>query len=285
MRWTRITGVLGVALVACNRASTPDLHRFVRAEDEDFARAYVDSVRLERIDYAMSELSPVLAGMPNVRDSLIWLSRRMPHGVLDSVHLIGAYRFRNSSMDRSELTYEYHSAGGWGVASVGVLNEDGRRWVDDFHSQALARTLEAVNAFTLRDKSFGHFLMLGLMVVCLAAAFGSAVVALFTPMKRRWAWALLSLVGTGTFAFNWTTGQGRLMFLNVLLFDAGVMKAGSAAPWVLQVAFPVGALLTLRRVRTARRPPAPVVAATPPAEAAPVEAVAPAMDAPNESGT
>lgn len=263
MRWTRVTGVVGIALVACSGPGTPDWHRFVRVEDEDFARAYLDSVRFERIDYAVSELSPVLAGMPNVRDSVISLSRQMPHGALDSVHLIGVSRFRTSSVDRSELTYEYHSPGGWGAASVGVRNENGQRFIDDFHAQALARSLEAINAFTLRDKSFGHYLMIGLMVVCIVAAFGSAIVALFTPMKRRWAWALLALVGAGTFAFNWTTGQGRLMLLNLLLFDAAVTKAGPAAPWVLQVAFPVGALMTLRHARAARHAPAPAVAVTP----------------------
>ena len=268
MSWTRISGVLGIALVACNGGGTPDWHRFVRAEDEDFARAYFDSVRFERIDYAVGELSPVLAGMTGVRDSLLALARYLPQGPLDSVHLIGASRFRSPSTDRSELAYEYHSARGWGVASIMVLNEEGRRSINGFHADSLPRPLEVTNAFTLRDKSFGHYLMIGLMVVSVVVGFGSAIVALFTPMKRRWAWALLALVGAGTFAFNWTTGQGRLLLLNLLFFDAAFAKGGPAAPWVLQVAFPIGAVLTLRHVRSARHAPAP--------------APAPATEAPRE---
>lgn len=283
MSWTRTVAVLGVALVGCRGGTTPDLHRFVRAEDEDFARGYVDSVRFERIDYAMTEVSPALAQMPGLRDSLISLGRQMPEGPLDSVHLIGVNRFQSSSMDRSELAYEYHSAKGWGVASISVLTQDGRRSINGLHAEALPRPLEVTNAFTLRDRSFGHYLMIGLMALCVVTAFGSAVYALFTPMKRRWAWALLALVGAGTFAFNWTTGQGQLFLLNLLFFDAAVMKGGPAAPWVLQVAFPIGALLTLRRVRNARHTPAPAVAMAPSAAVTPIEPPAPATDVPNES--
>lgn len=273
-----MVGVVGVALAACG-GDTPDWHRFVPAETEEFGRAYFDSVRFERIDYAVSKLSPALAQVPGVRDSLVSLAAHLPHGPLDSVHLIGASRFRSSSMDRSELSYEYHSANGWGAADIVILSESGLHFIHGMHTDTLPRALEVTNAFTLRDKSFGHYLMMGMMIVCVVAAFGSAVVALVTPMKRRWAWALLALVGAGTFAFNWTTGQGRLMLLNLLLFDAAFAKAGPAAPWVLQIAFPVGALMTLQRVRSARHAPAPAVAV------APVEPVAPTTDVPSEQGT
>jgi len=268
----RIVGALAIsiALSACSGGGGPlAWQRFVRAEDEEFARAYFDSVRFERIDYAVGELSPVLAGMPGVRDSLLSLSRRIPHGSLDAVHVIGANRFTQSSTDRSQLLYEFHSVSGWGVASVAVLNQDGRRSIEGLHAEALPRPLEETNAFTVRDKSIGHYLMLGLVTVCLVLALGSAIVALFTPMKRRWAWALLALVGTGTFAFNWTTGQGQLLLFTLLLFDTAVVKAAPAAPWVLKVAFPIGALLTLRRVQRVRHAPALVAA--------------PAADMPNAS--
>lgn len=98
-------------------------------------------------------------------------------------------------------------------------------------------------------------------------------------MKRRWAWALLALVGAGTFAFNWTTGQGRLLLLNLLFFDAALTKTGPAAPWILQVAFPIGALLTLRRIRSARHAPAT------PATVEPVDAIAPATEMAGEGAS
>jgi hypothetical protein len=279
MRWTSVVAAIGVGLVACAGGGTPDWHRFVRPQDEEFARAYFDSVRFERIDYAVSELSPVLAQMSGVRDSVVSLARQLPHGPLDSVHLIGVNRFTSSSTDRSELSYEYHSANGWGATSIVVLNEEGRRVIHGMHAEVLPRSLEATNTFTLRDKSVGHYLMIGLVIVCVIVCFGSAVIALFTPMKRRWAWALLALVGAGTFAFNWTTGQGQLGLLNLLLFDAAYGKGGPASPWILQVAFPIGALLTLRRVRSVRHAPAPVLVTTEDVTPAPpVEPIAPATD-------
>jgi hypothetical protein len=283
MSWIRIVvAVAAVALAACG-GGTPNWHRFVPAETEEFGRAYFDSVRFQRIDYAVSKLSPALAQVPGVRDSLVSLAALLPHGPLDSVHLIGANRFRSSSIDRSELSYEYHSASGWGVAGIVILSESGLHFIHGMHADTLSRSLEATNAFTLRAKSFGHYLMIGLMIASVGMAFGTAVLALFTPMKHRWAWALLALVGAGTFAFNWTTGEGRLGLLNLLFFDAAYMKGGPAAPWVLQVAFPVGALMTLRRVRSARQAPAPAPAVVAePARA--VEPIAPATEMPNDPG-
>lgn len=278
MRWTRIVvGVVGIALAACG-GGTPDWHRFVPAETEEFGRAYFDSVRFERIDYAVSKLSPALAQVPGVRDSLVLLAAHLPHGPLDSVHLIGANRFTSSALDRSELSYEYHSAKGWGVAGIVILSESGLHFIHGMHADTLSRPLEVTNAFTFRDKSLGHYLMIGLMVGCVVAAFGTAAYALFTPIKRRWAWALLALVGAGTFAFNWTTGQGQLMLLKLLLFDTAVTKGGPAGPWVLQVAFPVGALMTLRRVRNGRHATAPATAVAP----TPVQPAPPVLDEPNE---
>jgi len=270
MRWTSVVPLLG--LVACGGGGTPDWHRFVRPEDETFALAYFDSVRFERFDYAVRELSPLLAGIPGVRDSLVSVARLLPHGALDSMHLIGVNRFTSSSIDRSDLSYEYHSANGWGAASIVVLVQDGQRLVHGFRAEPLSRPLEATNAFTLHDKGLGHYLMIGFMIVCVATAFGSAVIALFTPMKRRWAWALLALVGAGTFGFNWSTGQGQVALVHLLLFDAAFVKRGPAAPWILQVAFPIGAILTLRHVRSARQTPTRPAELPPPATPASTEA-------------
>lgn len=230
------------------------LYRIVSKEDDAYARAYFDSVRAGRIDYAMSRLSPKAYAIPGVRDSIVALGRYLPAGPLDSMHLIGANRFRTASVDRTNFTYEYHSAEGWGAASVTVVGELGIRYVDAISLTKLERSLEDANSFTFHGKTAGHYLILALLTVCVGASFSVAILALRTPMPRRWLWALLALVGVTSLWFNWTNGAAGLELLTVHLFGGASVRAGPAAPWILKVFFPIGALMTWRRIQQARQP-------------------------------
>jgi len=252
--------VLG-PLAACG-SSDDMLYRIVSKEDDAYARAYFDSLRGGRIEYALSRLSPKTYAIPGVRDSLVALWKYLPTGPLDSMHLIGANRFTNSSVDRTNFSYEYHSAEGWGAASVTVVGEEGIRYVEAIGANKLKRSFEDANALTLRGKSAGHYLILALLIVCVGASFCVAFLALRTPMPRRWLWALLALVGVSGVAFNWTNGATGIELLTVQLFGGAASRAGAAAPWILKASFPIGALMTWRRIQQARQP-APT-SATPP---------------------
>ena len=252
-----------VALILMGGCSwDSSLSRFVRKDDDAFARAYFDSVRTGRIDYALAAFGPRADSLPGARDSLVRLASILPTGPLDSVHVIGANRFTSPTVDESSLTYEYHSMQGWGVVAIAIVGPPNARLIQAIRANRLTESLEQSNAFTLRGKSAGHCLMLLMLMVCLGSAVWVAALALRTKMKRRWAWALLALLGAGTVMFNWTTGQVGFVLLKFLLLDAALGRTAPAGPWVLQAAFPVGAIMTWRRVQQARGPaPAPIAPA------------------------
>lgn len=245
--------------------------RFVRPQDDIFARAFFDSVRFARLDYAVQRLSPALWQQHGVRDSLARVAAFLPHGSLDSMHLVGAFRYRNDSSEQSSLTYEYHSAQGWGATTINILHQQGIHYVFGIHADTMHQSLEALNVFRLRGKSAGHYLMLLMLVACAGTAITAAVRTLRTPMPRRWLWVLFSLVGTSTFAFNWTTGQVGFSLLTVRLFVVGFAQGVASTPWILSVSFPIGALLAIRRVQQARTTlPAAAVPVSVPPDALPV---------------
>lgn len=254
--WLRRLLVVAIVLgpLAACFSSGDTLSRIVSPEDDAFAHTYFDSVRAGRVEFAVSVLSPRVAAFPGVRDSIVALSKYLPAGPIDSMHLVGAFRFKSSSVDRTNFTYEYHSSAGWGAASVVVARELGIRYVDAINANRLKRSFEDANAFTLRGKSAGHYLILALLIVCVGASFSVAILALRTPMPRRWLWALLALVGVSGLTFNWTTGEAGVQLLTVQLFGGAVMRAGPAGPWFLKAAFPIGALMTWRRIQQARQP-------------------------------
>jgi hypothetical protein len=261
MKSRRISQVvwLVVAYVLCGCGPNTGLLRFVRPDDDTLARAYFDSLRAGRIDYALAALGPQAASIPGARDSLVRLAANLPTGPLDSLHVIGANRFSSPTLERSNLTYEYHSAQGWGAVAIAITGDSSGRSVEGVRAIRLTESLEQSNAFSFRGKSVGHYLMFALVLGCLTIAVSVAVRAFRTSMKRRWAWTLLALVGTGTVSFNWTTGQVGFGLLGVLFLDAAFGQRAPAAPWILQAAFPIGALMTWRRIQQARNPaPSPV---------------------------
>jgi len=76
-------------------------------------------------------------------------------------------------------------------------------------------------------------------------------------MPRRWLWVVASLIATPTFFINWTTGKVGFSNGWFLLFGGAASSAGSAAPWIVSFALPIGAgiaYLKVRRWREATHP-------------------------------
>src|SRR6266581_3491196 len=85
--------------------------------------------------------------------------------------------------------------------------------------------------------------------LALTFGLGTAVRAYRSPIRRRWLWILISLLGAPVTTMNWTTGEIATRALTVQLLNVGVVRPGPTAPWFLSVAFPIGAFLFLNRRR------------------------------------
>lgn len=68
-------------------------------------------------------------------------------------------------------------------------------------------------------------------------------------MPRRWGWVAMALLGYGTFAMNWSTGEWSYNLLSVRLLGAGYTRAGLYAPYVFAFSIPLGSALALERYR------------------------------------
>jgi uncharacterized membrane protein (DUF441 family) len=99
-------------------------------------------------------------------------------------------------------------------------------------------------------------------VLVLATVLTSAVVALRTPLRRRWVWVIISLLGAPGLTLNWETSQLQSRVIIFQVLGVGFSKrVAPGAPWRLSVAFPLGAVLFLARRRNlVRRDSASAVA-------------------------
>ncbi len=283
-----------LALVAASACGGPDIQRFVPADADRFARGYLELLRLGRVDEARSQLSAELQ-TPAVDSALhqvalILASPRPP----DSLHVIGANTSVVFGGGRNvNLTYELRVGGRWVVANVSTHQVGSMRVVNGIHAIPVEQSLERANAFTLSGKSPAHYGVLLWALVNLGVVVLAIVRVARAQLRRKWAWILLALVAATTFSLNWTTGETSFSFLNVLFLGFAFAKTGPAAPWIMSVGVPLGALLSLRKAAhpeaavfgVGRREPKPVEPVPPPApEHSPEEWVLRALGTADDAG-
>jgi hypothetical protein len=257
-RLTHLLPLLLALLGACSGEQV--LSSMVSEEDDAYARAYLAAI--ERADTAalLRDVDPLLRDETTdaqfARMMAVFRDRRMV-----SAEVIGVQRNTVNGVPHVNLSYELRLTRGWAVANVATRVEGGKRLVEGASVSELDRPLREMNAFRLTGKPMGHYVVLAMAAVVPALMLVALFLLYRMDLKRRWAWALATVVGLGQFSFNWSTGDATFNPVNLQIFGSGWYRAGSVAPVVLAVSFPVAALwiigLYLQRGRYVRQPAAP----------------------------
>lgn len=242
-----IVPALVLLLSACSQERA--LRMLATPAADSVAREFIQQLR--RGDPAAARrLSPELLRLEGVQDSLRNITRLFPRGPVMETELVGAQVFGQQGLTTRRLVYQEHSAGGWALVQVAIL-EDGMkyRYVGAVNVTQIQGPLQDANGFTHAGTGPLHWIMLALMAGVLLFCVVTAVRVARTPMPRRWLWALLALLAGGKLTLNWTTGDFSVMPINIQLLGAGAMRNGLAGPWLLTVAVPLGAIMALRKRR------------------------------------
>lgn len=235
-------------LGACSQEA--ELKRLTPPEHDRLAREFLAAVRRDDSVSILRQVTPTLRLA--FRDSLRAIVSLLPAGSVDTLRQVGVTRASKHGKYGTALVYELHTPAGWGLATVDILEEDGIRSVSGFSAERLPGSIESTSGFSLSGKSPAHFLVLLLALGCAGLSIVAAVLVAKEKIPRRWLWALFALLGVAPVTLNWATGEVSFQLLSVLLFSAGAVRPGLGGPWLVSVAFPIGAIAALQRVRRAR---------------------------------
>ena len=245
----RFVPFITVAACATDLATFADKH--TTAAERAFPRTYLQLLADAQLDSAFSLLAPELRS-DTARSALSQVSALLQEARLDSMRLIGV-NIASMGGDRRtvNLTYEMPAAtGGWLVSNVAARYAGSSLSVTGFSAYPVNDQLERLNKFTLSGRSPIHYLWLTL---ALMIPIGAITVAVYVGrahgMPRRWLWVIASLIATPTFFINWTTGEVGMRAVSLLLFGGAATRTGSAAPWIVSFALPVGALVAYVKAR------------------------------------
>jgi len=234
--------------IACGDVR-PFMARLTPPEDDRVAREFLAAARANDSAKIFQLSAPATRDIPDFRDTVSAVFAHLPAGVVDTIRQVGVNINISQKGRVSSLTYEVHTGAGWGLANFDVRGDDKMRRVFGFHVSRIDSSLEEQNGFQAGARHPVRVLVLALAIGVAAFCIWVAVAAVRSRIKRRWLWALFALLGVAPFVLNWSTGDVAFRLLQVLILSAGFEGSPPFGPWLVSVAFPVGAIATLYRIR------------------------------------
>ncbi len=227
------------------------MNKITPPEDDALARELIAALLREDSAFIIQKMDKRALG-ETPGESLKLLYEYIDHAPIRSVELVGFNMAWSSKRRESRLLYQLEFPRSWYTAELAIVSDDGRQKVIRFHLNRMTASLAETNRFTFRGKGAIHYVILlnviGLPVFILYAL----IQCVRTRIKRKWLWIPFILIGIGEVTANWTTGQIRLQPLAVHLLGAGFARWGLYGPWMVSVAFPLGAVLFLKKRRKLR---------------------------------
>lgn len=227
------------------------IQRFTPRDADERAREYLALFQRNQVDSAYSRLYPRLADSSAHAD-LGKIANYLRGKQFDTTRVIGAQTNTINAVRHVNLTYELHSNSGWALANVATVDSAGTWYVEGVSARPIGASLEHINAFGFAGKSVAHYLVLAIAPLMFAGSLVVAGLAIASRLPKRWLWAFVSLVGVSQVQFNWSTGGAGMQLFNICFPVATYARASAASPWLIGVAFPLGAIIVLEKIRRHR---------------------------------
>ena len=216
-------------------------------EWEQEIRSVFEQVRAGRVKEVEARSSEELRG-PQLVTTLERLKRDViPSDMPESVRPLGWMSLVNAERRQITARHEYKYADRILIATTTIARgKDASYEIRGFFVQAFDIATVQKNEFKLRGTPIKQLTFFGGLLATVALMVITALWVLFTKnFKRKWLWAIVSLLGGPIILMNWTTGAVMLQF-GFGILNAGVASGGSLAdPWIARFQLPIGAVVAL----------------------------------------
>ncbi len=248
--------LIAILITLCNQNYIEESK--VSQIENTFAKSYIDSLKRGSVDYCYNLILPEHQNdqaMDYLRSVQINISKRK----LINKKVISYSVTKMDDTKYTHLEYEYEYENDWAYFTIDMINEGGVIKVQGFNGNGFQESLVKANSFSIKDKSFGHYLTLILITVIPLFILTTIVFITITPIKRKVLWIIFALFGIFAIHFNWETGDFMLIireispdgkmemvksaFLKISILGAGFTRPSVLHPWIMHFAIPVGAIL------------------------------------------
>jgi hypothetical protein len=216
------------------------------------ARGFIDTLEHQPPEAVIRYLMPELAALDGVTDSIRSAQSHLPVGASDSLELVdGRFNVIAGGPTYRQLMYQVHAGGKWAAVGVRFNEFAGRREVSALRVWSLTGPMQEINTLTVAHASFAGLLAFLWAAATVVACVYAAVQVLRSPLKQRWLWVLVAILGFGKISVTWSGAVIEVQWLAVQLFGAAAGRQGLYGQWWVAISFPGGAALALDRRRRA----------------------------------
>jgi len=157
--------------------------------------------------------------------------------------------------NNAEFTHE------WAIVDLYSQETSDGLKLRHFNFKTHAYKPSEVGNFGVKNKSLKHYVFLGLLIIMpIFIIFTIIAIIRNKHLKKKWLWGLFSSVGLWGVNFNWLTGKitpefisltsnadgttgWHMKLISVKVLGASFLKASQYSPYIITIAFPIGAIL------------------------------------------
>ncbi|WP_298770599.1 hypothetical protein [uncultured Shewanella sp.] len=213
----------------------------VPKEESSFARDYLDLLRVKNYGYIKAQMHPELLAKLTV-EKLDELSGFFPEGEPIKNELMGSNVRIFNDVWSANFSFESQFKVGWSISSVSMTKQDGKLLVTGINVYRTNESQRVLSSFANAELSVPKFLILALTIVTPIFMIVTCFFVYRTPIEKKWRWYLLSFVGVGAVAMNWTTGEIVTKIVTIKLLGVGASAASEFAPFIFTFTIPIGAI-------------------------------------------
>ena len=241
--------ILMICLSGCNQKEQFD--RSVENIKTTFYEEQIELLKNQKFDALKNTFHFALKRQNGLDQTLDQMSKLFPNEKEHSKKII-AHRSAINTINgvkntNTEIVLEYEYSNIWLIISLQTtqaVNEATK--ITNFNVSTSKEPMEIVYAFSLKNKTLYHFLLLSSAIIIPLLILYALIMCIKTPLaKRKWLWILFILFGIGGITLNWTTGDFFINPLYFQLFGSGYARLSPYSPVMLKISLPLGAILFL----------------------------------------
>lgn len=210
--------------------------------ESKFAQDYLDKLRIKDYEFIKSHMHPELLAKveQNILDQLY---SYFPTGELIATELIGSNVHVFNGVWSASFSFESKYTGGWSTSNVSMTKDQDTLLVTSINVYQIPDSQKVLTAFANAEITFTKVLILIFTFVSPILMFITCISVYRTELLNKWRWYLLSFVGIGSVAINWTTGEVFTKVATIKLLGFSATAASEYAPFIFSLTLPIGAII------------------------------------------
>lgn len=242
-----LAGLLAL-LSGCDQQAM--FEKFIPKEESAIAKKVLSQLAAKDYGAVEKQFDPSIKNT-SVQAVLEQMAALLPSEEPKSINTVGASTSSVNDVTTYNLTFEYEYSHAWLLANVVLQRHDAQITVLGLHVNLMKQSLLELNRFAFAGKGVLHYVVFILAIAIPIFIVFALVLCFRTPIaKRKWLWLLFVACGFVQFSLNWTDGSYGIQPISFALLGAGFYSAGPYAPIILNIAFPLGAIVFLFKRRS-----------------------------------